>query len=80
LSRYCWRWKGKLVKQGKFLGVPSYKDRQITEGSINHVINFGLKFNGFLCKSIESRGTLDGFSLCNEAKKSIIIVEQTDSL
>lgn len=38
--------KGNLVKQGKFLGVPNYKDRQITEGSVNHVINFGLNSMG----------------------------------
>lgn len=38
--------KGKLVTQGKFLGVPSYADRPITEGSVNHVINFGLNSMG----------------------------------
>ena len=38
--------KGKLVTQGKFLGVPNYKDRQITEGSVNQVINFGLNSMG----------------------------------
>jgi mono/diheme cytochrome c family protein len=38
--------QGNLVKQGKFLGVPNYKDRQITEGSVNHVINFGLNSMG----------------------------------
>ncbi|RAR71722.1 c-type cytochrome [Flavobacterium aciduliphilum] len=38
--------KGNLVKQGKFLGVPNYKDREITEGSVNHVINFGLNSMG----------------------------------
>lgn len=38
--------KGKLVTQGKFLGVPSYADRVINEGSINHVINFGLNSMG----------------------------------
>ncbi|WP_395061431.1 c-type cytochrome [Flavobacterium sp.] len=38
--------KGKLVTQGKFLGVPSYADRIINEGSINHVINFGLNSMG----------------------------------
>ena len=38
--------KGKLVKQEKILGVPSYKDRVITEGSVNHVINFGLNSMG----------------------------------
>lgn len=38
--------KGKLVKQEKFLGVPSYKDRVITEGSIFHVETFGLNAMG----------------------------------
>jgi mono/diheme cytochrome c family protein len=38
--------KGKLVTQEKFLGVPSYKDRQITEGSIFHVITYGLNSMG----------------------------------
>lgn len=33
--------KGKLVKQEKFLGVPNYKDRQITEGSVFHVETYG---------------------------------------
>lgn len=38
--------KGKLVKQEKFLGVPSYKDRVITEGSIFHVQTYGLNAMG----------------------------------
>jgi mono/diheme cytochrome c family protein len=38
--------KGKLVKQEKFLGVPSYKDRQITKGSIYHVVTYGLNSMG----------------------------------
>lgn len=38
--------KGKLVKQEKFLGVPNYKDRPITEGSIFHVITYGLNSMG----------------------------------
>ena len=38
--------KGRLVTQGKFLGVPSYADREINEGSINHVINYGLNSMG----------------------------------
>ena len=38
--------KGKLVKQEKFLGVPNYKDRQITEGSVFHVETFGLNAMG----------------------------------
>ena len=38
--------KGKLVTQGKFLGVPDYKDRPITEGSVFHVETFGLNSMG----------------------------------
>lgn len=38
--------KGKLVKNEKFLGVPNYKERQITEGSIFHVITYGLNSMG----------------------------------
>ena len=38
--------KGKLVKQEKFLGVPSYKDRVITQGSIFHVQTYGLNAMG----------------------------------
>ncbi|MDB4108536.1 cytochrome c [Flavobacteriaceae bacterium] len=33
--------QGKLVKREKILGVPSYADRAITEGSIYHVIYYG---------------------------------------
>jgi len=38
--------KGKLVKQEKFLGVPNYKERQINEGSVFHVITYGLNAMG----------------------------------
>jgi mono/diheme cytochrome c family protein len=38
--------KGKLVEREKFLGVPSYKDRVITEGSIFHVETYGLNAMG----------------------------------
>jgi mono/diheme cytochrome c family protein len=37
---------GELVKRDKFLGVPNYKDREITEGSIYHVIMFGRNMMG----------------------------------
>lgn len=33
--------QGTLVKQEKILGIPSYADRDITEGSIYHVIYYG---------------------------------------
>lgn len=38
--------KGKLVEREKFLGVPSYADRQITVGSIFHVETYGLNAMG----------------------------------
>ena len=38
--------KGKLVEREKFLGVPSYADRPITEGSVFHVITYGLNAMG----------------------------------
>lgn len=38
--------KGVLVENGKFLGVPNYKDRNINEGSIYHVIYYGRNMMG----------------------------------
>ncbi|TDS63600.1 c-type cytochrome [Myroides indicus] len=38
--------KGNLVKREKFLGVPDYKDRELTEGGIYHVITYGLNAMG----------------------------------
>ena len=38
--------KGNLVVKEKFLGVPSYKDREITDGSIFHVVTYGLNSIG----------------------------------
>jgi len=38
--------QGDLVKREKFLGIPNYKDRDITEGSIYHVIMYGRNLMG----------------------------------
>ncbi|MGL4584533.1 MAG: c-type cytochrome [Flavobacterium sp.] len=38
--------KGNLVKKEKFLGVPNYKERELTEGGIYHVITYGLNAMG----------------------------------
>jgi mono/diheme cytochrome c family protein len=38
--------KGKLVEREKFLGVPSYADRQITIGSVFHVETYGMNAMG----------------------------------
>ena len=38
--------QGPLVQNEKFLGIPNYKDRAITEGSIYHVIMYGRNLMG----------------------------------
>ena len=38
--------KGKLVTQGKLLGIPNYKDRDINEGSMYHLMTYGLNSMG----------------------------------
>ena len=38
--------QGNLVKREKILGIPSYADREITEGSIYHVLTYGLNSMG----------------------------------
>ena len=38
--------QGDLVKNEKFLGIPNYKDREITEGSIYHTIMYGKNMMG----------------------------------
>jgi mono/diheme cytochrome c family protein len=38
--------KGKLVEREKFLGVPNYKDRAISVGSVYHVQTYGLNSMG----------------------------------
>jgi len=47
--------KGKLVKQEKFLGVPNYKDRQITIGSIFHVETYGLNSMGSYANQLSQK-------------------------
>lgn len=37
---------GYLVEAEKFLGIPNYKDRDITEGSIYHVLMYGKNLMG----------------------------------
>ena len=38
--------QGPLVQNEKFLGIPNYKDRVITEGSIYHVLMYGRNLMG----------------------------------
>lgn len=47
--------KGKLVKNEKFLGVPDYKTRTITEGSIYHVETYGLNSMGSYANQLSQK-------------------------
>lgn len=49
--------KGHLVKTEKILGVPSYADRELTQGSIYHVMYWGINYMGSYASqtSIEER-------------------------
>lgn len=38
--------QGVLAQREKFLGIPSYKDREITEGGVYHVIMYGRNLMG----------------------------------
>jgi hypothetical protein len=61
----------------KFLGVPSYKDRVITEGSIFHIVTYGINSMGSHANQVDAheRWLIADYVL---KLKSIIIVEQTD--
>jgi Cytochrome C oxidase, cbb3-type, subunit III len=47
--------KGKLVEREKILGVPSYKDRVITEGSVFHVMTYGLNSMGSYANQLNTQ-------------------------
>ncbi|WP_293894805.1 cytochrome c [Flavobacterium sp.] len=57
--------QGKLVKQQKFLGVPNYKDRQISVGSIFHVQTYGLNSMGSYANQLtqQERWMIAGYVL-----------------
>lgn len=47
--------KGKLEKQQKFLGVPNYKDRAITAGSVFHVATYGKNMMGSYANQLSTK-------------------------
>ena len=47
--------KGKLVEREKILGVPSYKDRVITTGSVFHVQTYGLNAMGSYANQLNTK-------------------------
>ncbi len=46
--------KGNLSKREKLLGIPSYKDREMTEGSVFHVQTYGLNSMGSYANQLDS--------------------------
>ena len=46
--------KGNLAKREKLLGIPSYKDRVITEGSVFHVQTYGLNSMGSYANQLDT--------------------------
>lgn len=46
--------KGPLVQKEKFLGVPSYADRVLTEGGVYHVQTYGLNSMGSYKNQLDS--------------------------
>lgn len=47
--------QGTLTKRGKFLGIPNFKDRQITQGSIYHVMYYGRNAMGSYASQINEK-------------------------
>jgi hypothetical protein len=45
--------KGKLVTQEKILGVPSYAEREISVGSIYHIVNYGINSMGSYANQLD---------------------------
>ena len=46
--------QGILMKREKFLGIPSYADRDITDGSIYHVLMYGKNLMGSHASQVDS--------------------------
>ena len=51
----CHGAEGILVQRDKYLGVPNYKDREITQGSIYHVIYYGRNAMGSYASQITEK-------------------------
>ena len=63
--------QGILMTREKFLGVPSYADREITPGSIYHTIDVREKCNGISCRTVQRRRALANCSACDGVKKHL---------
>ena len=46
MSWFQRRWARNTYAKGKVLGIPSYADRDITEGSIYHILMHGINLMG----------------------------------
>jgi len=63
--------QGVLVKREKFLGIPNYKDRDITEGSIYHVIMYGKNMMGSHASQLTEEERWQVVAYVQELKKQL---------
>jgi len=63
--------QGKLVKREKFLGVPNYKDRVITAGSIYHVIMYGRNMMGSHASQLDEKQRWQVVQYVQKLKKDL---------
>jgi hypothetical protein len=47
--------KGKLVEREKILGVPSYADRNVTVGSVYHIMTYGINSMGAYSNQLDQK-------------------------
>ena len=58
------RWPGNIDDKEKYLGVPSYADRDITGGSIYHVLMYGKNAMGSHAGQVNAVGKMANCSTC----------------
>jgi hypothetical protein len=65
--------QGTLVKNEKILGVPNYKDRDITDGSIYHVIMYGRNMMGSHASQLNDKERWQVVQYVSKLRKDLII-------
>lgn len=64
--------QGTLVKREKFLGVPNFKDRDITQGSIYHTIYYGKNAMGSYASQLSEKERWQVALYVEELKKKLM--------
>ncbi|MBC9797541.1 c-type cytochrome [Sinomicrobium weinanense] len=63
--------QGILAQREKFLGIPSYADRETTEGSIYHVIYYGLNSMGSYAVQLDEKERWQVVMYVEQLKKDL---------